>query len=73
MNQVPDFLLFDKNEYTHGILRVWNSSQYIYVTGLCNIFFAHQDLIDRTNLQRIAFPRNLLLIGSYSTSKKFFR
>ena len=38
-------------------LPVCNSGQYIYITGLCNFFFALQDLIDRINsyFQRIAF------------------
>ena len=41
------------------------SGQYIYVTGLCNFLFVPQDLINRINsyFQRIAFQRNLLLIG----------
>ena len=37
-DQVLDFLLFDKHEYTRNLL-VINSAQYIYVTGLCNFLF----------------------------------
>ena len=65
-DQVLDFLLFDSHEYIiHRNLPVCDSDQYIYVTGLHNVFFALQDLIDRINsyFNRIAFQRNLLLIG----------
>ena len=57
------FILFDKHEYTHRI--GLNSGQYIYVMVLFNFFFVPQDLIDRINsyFQRIAFQRNVLLIG----------
>ena len=46
-------------------LPVCNSGQHTYVTGLFNFFFVLQDLIDRIDSysQRIAFQRNLLLIG----------
>ena len=52
------------NIYTRN-LPVCNSGQYIHFTGLRNFFFVLQDLIDRINsyFQRIAFQRNLLLIG----------
>ena len=43
--QVLNFLLFDKHEYTDN-LRVCNSGQYIYTTGLCIFPFVTQDLID---------------------------
>ena len=56
--------LIDMNIYTQNLL-VCNSCQHAYVTDLCNFFFVLQDLIDRINsyFQRIAFRRNLLLIG----------
>ena len=58
------YYLIDMNIHTENLL-VCNSGQYIYTTGLCNFFFVLQDLIDRINsyFQRIAFERNLLLIG----------
>ena len=58
-DQVLGFLLFDKNEHTHGILRS------AILVCLCNFFFLSQDLIDRINtyFQRIAFQRNLRIIG----------
>ena len=40
----PWFLLLDKHEYTHGIFRSVILVS-IFVTGLCNFFFALQDLI----------------------------
>ena len=64
-DQVLNFYyLIDMNKYTLN-LPVCNSGQYTYVTGLCNFFFALQDLIDRINsyFQRIAFQRTLLVIG----------
>ena len=65
MDQVLNFSLFDRHEYITLNLPICNSGQYIYVTGLHNFFFVLQDLIDRINsyFQRIAFQRNLLLIG----------
>ena len=65
MDQVLEFYyLIDLNIYTQN-LPVCKSGQYIYVTGLRNFFFVLQDLIDRINsyFWRIAFQRNLLLIG----------
>ena len=52
------------NLYTQN-LSVCNSGQHTYVIGLFSFFFVLQDLIDRINsyFQRIAFQRNLLLIG----------
>ena len=52
------------NIYTQN-LPVCNSGQHTYVTGLFNFFFVLQDLIDRIDsyFQRIAFQKNLLLIG----------
>ena len=46
-------------------LPVCKSGQYTYVTGSFNFFFVLQDLIDRIDsyFQRIAFQKNLLLIG----------
>ena len=44
MDQVLDFLIFDKHEYTHGILRSIILVS-IFVTGLCNFFFVPQYLI----------------------------
>ena len=47
----------------------------IFVTGLSNIFFVLQDLINTVNssFQRKAFQRNLLVIGfQYSTLQFFF-
>ena len=46
-------------------LTVCNSGQNTYVMGLFNFFFVLQDLIDRIDsyFQRIAFQKNLLLIG----------
>ena len=54
------YYMVDMNIYTRN-LPVCHSGQYIYVTGLCNFFFALQDLIDRINsyFQRIVFQRNL--------------
>ena len=63
----------DMNIYTRN-LPVCNSGQHTYVTGLFNFFFVLQDLIDRIDsyFQRIAFQRNLLLIGfQHSTSQVF--
>ena len=63
---VVDFAFFDKHEYSHGICQyILLATIYIYVTGLFNFFFVPQDLIDRINFyfQKIAFQRNLLLIG----------
>ena len=74
MDQVKFLLLMNMNIHTQN-LPVCNSGQYIYITGLCNFFFALQDLIDRINsyFQRIAFQRNLLLIGFFLIScHKFF-
>ena len=62
-DQVLNFLLYDGHEYIHTQnLLVCNSGQYISVTSLHNVL---QDLIDRISsyFQRIAFQRNLLLIG----------
>ena len=61
------------NIYTWN-LPVCNSGQYIYVTGLHNIFFVPQDLIDRINsyFQKIAFRRNLLFIGFYHSTSQVF-
>ena len=58
------FYSIDMNIYTRN-LPVCNSGQHTYVTGLFNFFFVLQDLIDRIDsyFQRIAFQRNLLLIG----------
>ena len=59
-------LLFDRYEHIHTRnLLVCNSGQHIYVTGLLNFFFVFQDLIDKSDsyFLRIAFQRNLLLIG----------
>ena len=58
------YYLIDMNIHTQN-LSVCNSGQYIYITDLCNFFFVLQDLIDRINsyFQRIAFQRNLFLIG----------
>ena len=58
------YYMVDINIHTRN-LPVYNSGQYIYVTSLCKFFFVFQDLIDRINshFQRIAFQRNLLLIG----------
>ena len=61
------------NIYTRN-LPVCNSGKHTYVTGLFNFFFVLQNLIDRFNsyFQRIAFLRNLLLIGfEHSTSQVF--
>ena len=38
---------FDRHEYIHMNLLVYNSGQHTYVTGLFNFFFVLQDLIDR--------------------------
>ena len=59
--------------YTRN-LPVCNSCLYIYVTGLRNFFFVPQDLIDRINsyFQRIAFWRNLLLIGFWHSTSLVF-
>ena len=56
--------LIDMNINTRN-LSVCNSGHYVYDTGLCNFFFVLRDLIDKINsyFQRIAFQRNLLLIG----------
>ena len=56
--------LIDMNIYIQN-LPVCNSGQHTYVAGLFNFFFVLQDLIDRIDsyFQRIAFQRNLLLIG----------
>ena len=65
-DQVLTFLFFDRHEYIHTRnLPICNSGQHMYVTALCNFFFVLQDLIDRIDsyFQRIAFQRNLLLIG----------
>ena len=58
------YYLIDMNICTWN-LPVCNFGQYTYVTGLYNFFFVLQDLIDRIDsyFQRIAFQRNLLLIG----------
>ena len=55
-------------------LSVCNSSEYINVTGLFNFFYVPQDLIDRINsyFHRIAFQRNLLLIGFEYSNTRFF-
>ena len=60
-DQVLNFLLFDRHEYIH----TESSGQHTYVMGLFNFFFVLQDLIDIIDsyFQRIAFHRNLLLIG----------
>ena len=52
------------NIYTRN-LPVCNSGQHTYVTGLFNILFVLQNLIDRIDsyFQRKSFQRNLLLIG----------
>ena len=44
---------------------VCNSGQRTYVPGLFHFFFVLEDLIDRIDsyYQRIAFQRNLVLIG----------
>ena len=68
VTEVLDFLLFDRHEYTlteSSDLSFW--SVYIYITSLWNFFFVLQDLIHRINsyFQRIAFQKNLLLIGFY--------
>ena len=71
MGLVFEFLLSDKYEYTHGTC---NSGQYIYVTGLFNIFFVLQDLINTvdSSFQRKAFQRNLLVIGFQHSTLQFF-
>ena len=58
------YYIADINIYPQN-LRICNSGQYIYVTGLCNFFFVLQDLIDRLNsyFQRIVFQRKQLIIG----------
>ena len=58
------YYLTDMNIYTLNI-PVCNSGQYTYVTGLRNLFFVLQDGIDGIDsyFQRIAFQRNLHLIG----------
>ena len=72
-DQVLNFLFFlffffcysiDMNIYTRNLL-VCNSGQHTYVTGLFNILFVLQNLIDRIDsyFQRKSFQRNLLLIG----------
>ena len=65
-DQVLNFFCYsiDMNIYTNNLL-VCNSGQHTYTTGLFNFFFVLQDLIDRIDsyFQRIAFWRNLLLIG----------
>ena len=55
--------IIDKSIHTRN-LPACSSGQYICITGLRNLFFVLQDLIDRINsyFQRIAFQRNLLLI-----------
>ena len=62
---VLGFLLFDKHEYTHGIMRYIFLVSIFMFTRLSNFFFVPQDLTDRINsyFQIIAFRRNLLLIG----------
>ena len=62
-DQVLNFLLTDMNIYTWNH-PVCSSGQHTYVSGLFNFFFVLQDFIDRFDyFQRIAFQRNLLLIG----------
>ena len=63
----------DMNIYTQN-LPVCNSGQHTYVTGLFNFFFVLQDLIDRISsyFQRIAFQRNLLLIGFWHSTSQVF-
>ena len=65
-DQVINFFMtwVDMNTYTLNV-PVCNSGLYTYVTDLYNFFFALQDLIDRIDsyFQRIAFQKNLLLIG----------
>ena len=73
MDQVLSYL-FDRYEYIHTESSIFNSGQHTYVTGLFNFFFVLQDLIDRIDsyFQRIAFQKNLLLIGlKHSTSEVF--
>ena len=55
-------------------LPVCNSGQHTSVTGLFNFFFVLQDLIDRIDsyFQRIAFQRNLLLIGFQNSKSQVF-
>ena len=51
------------NIYPRNLL-VCNSGQHTYATGLFGFFFVLQDLIDRIDfISRVAFQRNLLLIG----------
>ena len=69
----------DMNKFTRN-LPVCNSGQHTCVAGLFNFFFVLKDLIDRIDsyFQRIAFQRNLLLIGltlyvtSFSNAKAAF-
>ena len=65
-DQVLNFFMtwIDMNKYTLN-LPVWNSGLHTYVTDLYNFFFVLQELIDRLDsyFQRVAFQRNLLLIG----------
>ena len=66
MDQVLNFFydLIDINTYTMN-LPVCNSGLYTYVTSLYNFFFAPRNLTERidSSFQRIAFQRNVLLIG----------
>ena len=75
MDEVLNFLLSDRHEYTHSILQsvilvsILMLLVYVTVTGLCYwfmfSFFVLQDLICRIDsyFQRIAFQRNLVFIG----------
>ena len=71
-DQVLNFLLSHRHEYIH---RIFQSVILVSILmGLFNFFFVLQYLIDRIHsyFQRIAFQRNLLLIGlQHSTSQVF--
>ena len=68
-DQILNFLLFDKHQFTHGIFWFVILVSTFYVTGLCKHFFVPHDLIDRINsyFPRIAFQMNLFL-SLYITS-----
>ena len=60
----PQFLLFDRHRYIHtesSALKFWSA----YLCYGFNFFFVLKDLISRIDsyFQRIAFQRNLLVIG----------
>ena len=58
------YYMIDMSIYTQNLWACY-SGQYVYVMGLLHFFFVPQDLIDRFNsyFHRIAFRRNLLLLG----------